>query len=555
MITENRSRLLAPFGLLIVWCIAAASLLRGLGNSAYQYPDADRILMDGVFLYDFLRDFAFGHLYQYTLEYYAQYPALSIGYRPPFFPFVESVFHFVFGVNTWSSRLAVFSFVVVGVGAWYVLIRRMFDTVTAFFTSLLLVTNPFFAMWGWYTMAELPLVSMMMLTAMVFHRYVDSGEAKYLYWTAFLLGLTIWTKQTAFYLVFWFMLYLAFLGRLMQTLKRKETWFAVLGLLAMVIPLAVITVWLGQQNLAQSIGHGHVPGGSRFSYTNLSAWLWILYHKHLPLPVFVLSAAGFLLMLVRRDPKPLFFVLLIACTYLYFTYILNKNARYAIFWIPAFALMATLPIYYLRDRLRLRQLAMLGGVAVVSYQGYLIYESSPLISTGYDEAAAYVLAHGDSPTVFFDGRNNGYFTYFMRALDPQRSMHVLRGEKLLSSSSISTRNRLQVHVRSKDDILKVLDGYGVEYVVVESENRFGPAPHTWLRELLKTDLFKLEKTVDVNSNHGSLYLQKLLVYKYLDRKVPSADYLELRVPVVGTTIRVPFRQGTKRVHSDAQAID
>lgn len=547
MIDASRFRML---GLLIVWAVAAVTLLRGLGIDAYQYPDADRIIMDGVFIHDFLRDFAFVDLYQYTLNYYAQYPALSIGYRPPFFPFIESIFNWVFGINTWSSRLALYAMAVVGIGAWYFLVERIFDTVTAFFTSLLIVTNPFLMSWGWYTMAEVPLVSMTMLTAMVFHRYVDTGNARYLYWTALLLGLCMWTKQTAFYLGGWFLIYLLVQGQLISTLKRREAWFAIIGILILAVPLALITLWLGDQNLAQSVGTGKSAALiNRFSPENLMAWWVILYKQHIPLPVLAIGVMGLLWTIFLRDRKPLYFILLILSTYLFFTYIVHNNSRYAVFWIPAFAVMASVPLYYLREHLQARRVAYMAYILLVGYQINLVYEKEPMVSYGYDEAAAYVLEHSGSPTVFFDGYNNGYFTYFMRAKDPERSMYVLRGDKLITSSSIAPYNKMAVHANTSDDIKKILDDYSVEYVVVESENRIGPKSHDILRELLKTGSFDLEKRIPIKTNRAVLSNQDLLIYRYRERKQPTADFIVLHLPVVGKTIRVPFRQGTERSES------
>ena len=112
---------------------------RAFFDASLGYPDADRILMDGVFIHDFLRDLPLSHVYDYTINYYGQYPALSIGYRPPFFPFVEGLFHLVFGMNTWSSRLALLFFGLVGIASWFALVRRIFDYATAFFSTLLII--------------------------------------------------------------------------------------------------------------------------------------------------------------------------------------------------------------------------------------------------------------------------------------------------------------------------------------------------------------------------------------------------------------------------------
>ena len=59
-----------------------------LGKISYWPPDADKIAMDGVFVFDFVKDLPHSllHPYQYAVEYYARYPSLSVGQRPLFFP-------------------------------------------------------------------------------------------------------------------------------------------------------------------------------------------------------------------------------------------------------------------------------------------------------------------------------------------------------------------------------------------------------------------------------------------------------------------------------------
>jgi hypothetical protein len=150
---------LAWLGLALVITVLAVLSLRGIGNPHVGYPDADRAIMDGVFIRDFLGDLPLTRVYDYTIHYYVQYPALSIGYHAPFFPFIEAIFNAVFGANPWSSRLAVIFFGIIGVTAWYCLVARIFDRQTAFWTALILVTTPFVVQWTWYTMSEIPVTS------------------------------------------------------------------------------------------------------------------------------------------------------------------------------------------------------------------------------------------------------------------------------------------------------------------------------------------------------------------------------------------------------------
>jgi len=539
-------------GLVLVLLVMAVLLLRQLGNDSLGYPDADRILMDGVFILDFLKDLPLTRVYDYTINYFAQYPALSIGYRPPFFPFVEALFNGVFGINTWSSRLAILAFMVAGVTAWYKLVARIYDNGIAFWAALLLVTTPFIAKWGWYTMGELPVLSMAMLTGYIFFRYTETERPAYLYAAAFLFSLTVWTKQTAIFLGLWFVLYLLLEKKLVRCLKRRETWIAIALIFVMLAPLAAITLWLGKQNIAQSMGSGGAADPiARLSWANLKIHISSLVKVHLTLPVLGLSLVGLGSAVWKRDRKALYFALLVVSTYVFFTYLLGKNSRYPIFWIPAFSLFAALPLSYLKDQKMLRISGMAVLAVTAAYQVTQVYARTPHYASGYDQAARYVLKHSQTPTVFVDAYNNGYFTYFMRALDPARSVYVLRADKLLSSSSISAKHWLEVHAHSQEDIRKIFDGYGIVYIVVESKDRSGVEIHRELRNYLKTGPFQLVKEIPVLSNRPPLVGQKLLIYRYLEPKTITADYLELRLPVVGQTIRVPMRKVVGS-HSDTK---
>lgn len=516
--------------------------LRQIGNSSLGYPDADRILMDGVFILDFLRDFPITRVYDYTINYFGQYPALSIGYRPPFFPFIEALFNGIFGINMWSSRLALLSFYMIGIIAWFKLISRIYDWQTAFAATLLLITTPFIARWAWYTMAELPVLSMGLWSGYLFYRYTETNKPGYLYWAALIFSLACWTKQTAVFLVLWFGIYSLIQGNLLNYLKRREVWISAAMILILLIPLGAITLWLGKQNLAQSVGesegHYHL---ARWSWDNLTLHLIKLKKYHLTLPLLILSIAGAVFALIKKDRKILYPLSLLIGTYLFFTYLVGKNERYPIFWIPVFCLFATLPLYYLKDKVigyRLMSIAILG---LAAFQTYTVYKIQPGYATGYDAAAQFVLDNQQVPTVFIDAYNNGYLTYFMRALDADKSTYVLRADKLLTSSSISSKQWLEVHVQTTDGIKRLLDDYGVDLIIVESRDLSGIEIHQKFRDYLKNGPFQLLKSIEIESSRPLLQNQQLLIYRYLDRKQPTENYIKLRLPVVGKTINVPIK--------------
>jgi hypothetical protein len=481
------------------------------------------------------------HIYDYTARYFSQYPALSIGYRPAFLPFIEALFNSLFGITMTSGRLAVVTFALLGAIAWYQLIYKIFDASTALFSVLLYVTTPFVIQWGWYTMSELPVLSMALITSYYYYRYTETNHVKYCYISIILFALAVWTKQTAIFLALLFILYALFTGQLINYLKRREVWLAILLVVIMLAPLLMMTLWLGKKNIAQSVG------GNAAIKTAAINWQWLtfywqqLYDIQLTMPTFFLSLLGMILAIFSKDRKTSYFFLFIFSTYLFFTYLTAKDARYSIFWLPAFCLFATLPIYYLRQYRLLHQAGCILLLLIVSYQINSIYKKQLSYATGYDNAARYVLQHSQSPLVFFDGYNNGYFTYFMRIFDTKRNHFVLRGDKLLSSSSVFSNSEQMIHAHNYNDFEKILTDYGVDLIVIESRNEMGIAVHDIFRNYLKTADFKLLETISVESNRQPLLNQQLFIYRFLKQKPISSDYLQLHLPIVGQTLKVRIR--------------
>jgi hypothetical protein len=146
--------------------------------------------------------------------------------------------------------------------------------------------------------------------------------------------------------------------------------------------------------------------------------------------------------------------------------------------------------------------------------------------------------------VFFDGGNNGNFTYSIRALDRDRSIFVLRGDKLLTSSALGKDQRLEVHAHSRQDIADILDKYGVTDIVVEGTEVSEVEIHHEFRRFLDSGPFLLVKTIPIDTNLAGLRGNTLKIYRYLDAKPATADRLELRLPLVGVTISVPLRRAT-----------
>lgn len=125
---------------LLVLAIAVALLFLSAPYRADMWwSDAPRHAMDGAFYRDLFRDMPVGHLKEYAMNYYLQYPALATLFYPPFFPLVEALFFAVFGVSAFSAQLAVATFYLAMAWGAYFLARRWFEPMASLAVSLLFV--------------------------------------------------------------------------------------------------------------------------------------------------------------------------------------------------------------------------------------------------------------------------------------------------------------------------------------------------------------------------------------------------------------------------------
>ncbi len=131
--------------------------------------DPPRHMMNGVYFYDLLKDLPITNPIEYTLQYFARYPALSLGHHPLLLGVAEVPFYTVFGVSVFSARLTIVFFTLLAVIVWFLLIRSMYDEKVAFFSSLLFVTTPFISDFSRVVMTEIPTLSLIIVSTYFFH--------------------------------------------------------------------------------------------------------------------------------------------------------------------------------------------------------------------------------------------------------------------------------------------------------------------------------------------------------------------------------------------------
>jgi 4-amino-4-deoxy-L-arabinose transferase-like glycosyltransferase len=193
----NRSR--AYMAVLIV--ITAVLLARGLTDAGFVYSDDARHAMDGVFFMDFFKDLPLFHLYDYVTQYYTKYPALGVGYYPPFFAIVEAPFFWIFGISITSARLCVAFFTFIAVIFWFRLVRQIYDEQTAFYSSLLFVTTPFVITWARGVMLEMPSLALIIVAVYGFYNFIAHDSRRHGLLMVLATVAAGYTKQTTVFII------------------------------------------------------------------------------------------------------------------------------------------------------------------------------------------------------------------------------------------------------------------------------------------------------------------------------------------------------------------
>jgi len=519
---------------------------KGIATSEFLMADAAYHGMDGIFVLDLVRDHpGFNNLYDYALQYYVKYPAVKIGFYPPFFAAVEAVFYAVFGISVFSARLTVLFFAIIAMIYLFKLIRLIYNEKIAFYACLLFITTPFVIKWARMTMLEMPTLALIIVAVYCFYNYIELKRPKYKYYFIFFTIAALYSKQTAVFIIPLFFLYILFTKKVKRLLD-KDVLLVGTALLLLVLPLAIITLKLGGKNIQHSIG----SIGWAYEARNVLYRIWT-YPKFLPIiftyPVLILSAISVVFLKKDFYKSILLFAWLISF-YLLFTYINVKVMRYAYFWLPPFFVLAGLSLDKMGWKIKKVSLGTILFVFIFIYQFYTGFTHNKPIYSGYENAAKYILAQPTNK-VFFQGRGigQGNFIYQIRRLDNKRRMVVYRGSKILASFVLYDDRSLVEHVKTKEDIRSIFDDYGLEYFVIVEPFGVRQYGHIkafkLLQELLKSQEYSLIKTIQLKKEMlPEVIGESILIYKINKKTSLKRDVIHMRLPIIDTEITVPLEQ-------------
>jgi 4-amino-4-deoxy-L-arabinose transferase-like glycosyltransferase len=449
-------------------------------NGNFWWSDAPRHALNGAFVKDFIAAAPWHDPKTWAVNYYLQYPALSILFYPPPFYFVEAAMFTVFGVSHWAAQLTVSLFTALLGAASYSLARLSFPRWSALGASLLVIGGPEIAFWGRQVMLDVPAYAVLVTSVYCYCRYLRSQRPLYLHLAVLAVLAAVYFKLTAAFIAPVLAAHLI-ASRGAQILRDRNTVIAgVVGGLGLV-PALLLTLKFGGVNVESVAGRSiDLPR------TSLAAW--IFYAKLIPDYLGVVGAIlgiGGLVLVVRRRADPLdpalAWLLLgwLIFGYLFFSAIAVREPRHGIMIAFPLAMFAVVAVHrLLPGRLAPAAVAGLGATTLL----YSVTFDPPPRIVGYAEVADYVAAHAPkNGVILFSGYRDGNFVFDLRTHEERRDLWTIRADKLLLRIAIERARGVAQTDSDQKHITAALRDYGVSLVVAQ------PGFWTDLREMARLD--------------------------------------------------------------------
>ena len=555
----SRNRIIDIVAVLILTLMVLALGCKDIGTGGFGWSDAPLHAMDGVLLHDLARaDDRGDDLKAWAARYYARYPCLGlVVYYPPLFAVVEAAAFTVFGISEAVARGTVVAMAVVAVLGLYWVGVQASGRPAACLAAGLLATAPFGVTWLRVVMLEWPGLAMAILAAGCYQAWYHRPCWRWAVLGGLAATAAILTKQTTLFLLALFMVHLvgvSVVAAVRQdwppgaSYRRHES--DVTMALTVGTAIAIILVLLGLYDLVSS----RYADFSRFLVSGRPPWVHLrwaeTYTQYLHWfddifgwPFLIVWVVGLIVIVVqwewRASRFPLFWLILV---WLQQTLVAWKEPRYLFFALPAAALLAGKG-WALWPRWRRFPLGFIPVAGLIGYQ-FVAGMIAPTHRLPDYTAAVQLLAdRGDAGVVLMDGVREGQFIFDVRT-NPQTAGRIvtLRGSKMLYSRAARGRWRHTTHRGQPQEIIDLLDHFGVKYVIVESqlpavshEGRADwdePASRVLRQVLADTRRFTPIGRWPLKCDEAIWDDVELCVYEYLNPKPRTAKTVSIPVPSI-----------------------
>jgi Dolichyl-phosphate-mannose-protein mannosyltransferase len=490
-----------PFALLaLVTLVISRGITQG---EFFFYYDEMTHAMNGAFFRDLILDSPWRHPIQYAYQYYAKYPAITFPHWPPLFHFIEGLFLLAFGLAPWVSRLAILCFALMGIYFWYRIAEKLGPRYRAFLSALAIACAPFILLYERVIMLEIPSLATCLASIYFWMKFQETERRRDLIaLTAFVIA-SFLVSQKAIFLAVFIGLNLVVEGRY-QLLKRKDTWLALVIAFLAILPWYVLALKTLRHFWTRAVGHN--------SSFLVQSWTYTFYLKHIyqqlgPL-LLGLGCIGLVIALFKRTPAHRFLLTWIFAGLLCFTFIREKDPRHTMIWIPPLLYLAFVAI----DTLMLRRVwglvassALAFGLVVVGFR-----TPRPIVS-GPREVARYIVSQPESDIIYYQGRLNEDFIFFVRKFDPQKLRMVARDKLIVGRVNTAALESADA-AATEQQVLNFFQTWGIRYAVVEDPDLF--ASFAPVHSVFYSPNFELVNTFAVYTNSPDILVRKIQIFRF-----------------------------------------
>jgi hypothetical protein len=513
----------------------AALLATAPVNGDFWWSDAPRHALNGAFIKDFIAASPWHNPKGWAINYYLQYPSLTILLYPPLFYCFEAVMYALFGVSHFVAQATVSLFTLLLGTSTYGLVRFYFPRWSALGATLLVIGGPETAFWARQVMLDVPAYAAVVTGVFFYVRYVRAEWPPDLYFAVIAILAAIYLRFDAAFIIPVLAASLVATKGLAALRDRHAISAAILGALGM-LPAVLLTLKFGAVN-AGSVA-GQVTDLPR---TSIAAW--VFYAKAIPQYIGYIATAlavyGVVLVL-RRRPAPLdpwFAWMLVGWLvfgYLFFSVIDARESRYGIKIAFPLMVFAVLAVHRVLPRWVAPSATAGLGVATLLYS-MILYP--PFAVEGYADVVDYVALHAPrNAVVLFSGYRDGNFVFDLRTHEERRDISTLRADKLLLRVAEDRIRGVGQASLDEKQIADALREYGVSLVVVQ------PGFWTDLREMARlsavvhTPDFERIASFDITGTGGHTDHQ-IEIYKPTYPVEQTRRSLQLQMPIIGDSFK------------------
>jgi hypothetical protein len=505
----------------------------------FWWSDAPRHALNGAFVKDFVAAAPWHDPKTWAINYYLQYPSLSILFYPPLFFLTEAAVYAVFGVSHLAAQATVSFFTGLLGAASYGFARLSFPRWSALGAALLVIGGPEIAFWARQVMLDVPAYAAVVTGVYFYACYLRSERPRYLYLAILAIVAAVYIKFTAAFIAPVLAVHLVGSRGTRILQDRHVAGAAVIGVLGLV-PAALLTLKFGAVNV------GSIAGRSTdLPRSSLAAWLF--YPKLVPDYLGYVGAAlgvcGLVLAIRRRtaplDPSLALLLLgWLVFGYLFFSAIDVREPRHGImigFPLVVFAVLAlhrVMPAHVAPTAV--------AGLGIATFLYSLIFYPPPRIE-GYAAVADYVAAHAPKDgVVLFSGYRDGNFVFDLRTHEERRDLWTIRADKLLLRIAIERLRGVRQANLDERQIGATLREYGIGLVVAQAGFWTDLREMARLDALLHSAAFERVARFDITATTGHPD-HEIEIYRPTYPIEPARRALRLDMPIIGESFSGAIR--------------